>query len=277
MSLRFAQITDHHLAAGDLLWGYSTWHALRTVLRHIAEHAGPLDFIVSTGDLVEHGTDAEYRIFLDLIGAQPAGAYPGPLLARGQGLPGVPCYILPGNHDARPALLRSLFPASAPAVPSGDAFGISEAGAQRFRLHGWFERGGVRFVCLDWGPGNKAEPTPDLPAFLEEALDGTPAVILMHHHVAPMGIARLDALIADDVAAFAERASGRNLLAILSGHTHATFTTSLAGVPVYGLRSTCFQFAPVEGELLRCLQPPHYRIVTIDEGALSSEIVEVPL
>jgi Icc protein len=269
MSLRFAQITDHHLADGDLLWGYSTGHALRTVLRHIAEHAGPLDFIVSTGDLVEHGTAAEYRTFLDLIGAEPAGASPGPLIAHGQGLPGVPFYTLPGNHDARPTMLRSLFPMSPLAV--------SEAGAQGFRLHGWFERGGVRFVCVDWGPGNKALSTPDLPAFLDGAVGDGPAVILMHHHVAPMGIARLDALIADDVAAFAEWLAGRDVLAILSGHTHATFTTSLAGVPVYGLRSTCFQFVPIEGELLRCLQPPHYRLVTVDNGILTTEIVAVPL
>ncbi len=269
MSLRFAQITDHHLAAGDLLWGYSTWHALRSVLRHIADHAGPLDFLVSTGDLTEHGTEAEYRIFLELVGAEPAGVFPGPLSARGQGLPGVPLYALPGNHDPRPTMLGSLFPASAPAV--------SEAGAQPLRTQAWFERGGVRFVCVDWGPANKAEAAPDLPGFLEAALDGTPAVILMHHHVAPLGHTRLDALIADDVAAFAERIAGRGVLAILSGHTHATFERELAGVPVLGLRSTCFQFAPVEGPLLRCLQPPHYRIVTIEGGALRSEIVEVPL
>lgn len=261
MSLRFAQITDHHLAEGDLLWGYSTWHALRSVLRHIADHAGPLDFLVSTGDLTEHGAEAEYRIFLDLVGAEPAGHYPGPLIARGQGLPGVPLYALPGNHDPRPAMLRSLFPASAPAE----------------RLYAHFELGGVRFVCVDWGPANKAEATPDLPGFLEAALDGTPAVILMHHHIVPVGHARLDALTPADVAAFAERIADRNVLAILSGHTHATFERELAGVPVLGLRSTCFQFAPLAGPLLRCLQPPHYRIVTIADGTLRSEIVEVPL
>jgi len=261
MNLRFAQITDHHLAEGDLLWGYSTWHALRSVLRHIADHAGPLDCIVSTGDLTEHASEAEYQIFLDLTGAQPAGAYPGPLIARGQGLPGVPLYALPGNHDARPSMVRSLFPASAPAE----------------RLNARFERSGVRFVCVDWGPANKAEAPPDLPGFLDAALDGTPAVILMHHHVAPLGHARLDALLPDDVAAFAERIAGRGVLAILSGHTHATFERELAGVPVLGLRSTCFQFAPIDGPLLRCLQPPHYRIVTIEGGALRSEIVEVPL
>lgn len=269
MTLRFAQITDHHLAAGDLLWGYSTWHALRTVLRHIAERAGPLDFIVSTGDLVEHGSEDEYRIFRELVGARPGERFPGPLIAHGEGLPALPLYVLPGNHDARPAMLRSLFPASPPAV--------SEAGAQRLRLHGRFDRGGVRFVCVDWGPGNKAESTPELPALLDEALDGTPAVILMHHHVVPMGHGRIDALIADDVADFASRVAGRNVLAILSGHTHASFERELAGVPALGLRSTCFQFAPLEGPLLRCLQPPHYRVVTVEGGALTSELVEVPL
>jgi Icc protein len=261
MTLRFAQITDHHLAEGDLLWGYSTGHALRAVLRHIAEHAGPLDFVVSTGDLTEHASDAEYRGFLDTIGAEPAGVFPGPLLARGQGLPGVPLYALPGNHDARPTLLRCLFPDSPPAE----------------RLHASFERGGVRFVCVDWGAANKAQSSPDLPGFLEAVLDGTPAVILMHHHVVPMGHPHLDALIPDDVAVFAERVAGRGVLAILSGHTHATFERELAGVPILGLRSTCFQFAPTEGPLLRCLQPPHYRVVSIAGGALRSEIVEVPL
>lgn len=261
MSLRFVQITDHHLTESDLHCGYSTWHALRMVLRHIAANAGPLDFIVSTGDLVEHGSVAEYRIFLDLIGAEPAGASPGPLIAHGEGLPGVPFYALPGNHDKRPAMLRSLFPAS----PESE------------RLHGWFERGGVRFVCADWGAASKAQLTPDLAAFLKEALGAGPTVLLMHHHITPIGLGPIDELIADDLAAFAELIAGREPLAILAGHTHATYERSFAGVPVYGLRSTCFQFTLAEGELLRCLQSPHYRIVTIDGGALTTEIVEVPL
>lgn len=261
MSLRFAQITDHHLAEGDLLAGYSTWHALRSVVRHIAAHAGKLDFIVSTGDLAEHGSAAEYRIFLEMMGAQPAGAFPGPLLARGEGLDRVPLYALPGNHDDRATMLQSLFPAAKPAE----------------RLNAWFERGGVRFVCVDWGPANKAHASPGLPAWLDAALGAGPSVILMHHHVAPSGLARLDTMIADDVADFAGRLAGRGVLAILSGHTHATFESGIAGVPVYGLRSTCFSFAPSGGELLRCLLPPHYRIVTIDGEALSTEIVEVPL
>ncbi|NJN17756.1 MAG: hypothetical protein HC822_16540 [Oscillochloris sp.] len=262
MKLRFVQISDHHLAEQDLLWGYSTWHALRSVVRHIAANAGPLDFIVSSGDLVEAGNDAEYRVFRDLIGAQPAESYPGPLLAHGEGLAGVPFYVLPGNHDLRPALLRNLFPGSR----SAD------------RLHTWFEHGGVRFVCVDWGAENKARSTPEMTTFLDQALGcEQPVVFLMHHHVAAIGHSRLDRLIADDIDAFAAQIAGRNILAILAGHTHATYERSIVGIPVYGVRSTCFQFAEVEGELLRCLLPPHYRIVTIENGTFSTELVEVPL
>ena len=65
MSLSFIQITDHHLpeAESNLTKGFSPWYAFRAVMRHIAEHHADVDFIVSTGDLVDQGTDAEYRYF----------------------------------------------------------------------------------------------------------------------------------------------------------------------------------------------------------------------
>lgn len=261
MSLRFVQITDHHLVDGDLLSGFSTESALRRVLQHIVAHAGPLDFIISTGDLTERGSASEYQTLLKILGAERGDAYPGPLTAHGSGLNGVPVYVLPGNHDQRPELLRNLFPTG----PTGE------------RLHGWFEYRGVRFICVDWGPQAKATSTPELQAFLAAALAGAmPAVIFMHHHVAPMGYEWLDRLIADDVAAFAGWISGRRVLALFSGHAHATFENQLAGIPVYGLRATCFQFA-LHSEPLRCLLPPHYRIVTIEQERLTTEIVEVPL
>ena len=99
----------------------------------------------------------------------------------------------------------------------------------------------------------------------------------MHHHVTPMGHPRLDTMIADDVADFGARIVGRGVVAILSGHSHATFERELAGVPVWGLRSTCFQFVPIEGPTLCCLLPPHYRIMTLEDGVLHSTIVEVAL
>lgn len=265
MTIRFVQITDHHLAANDLLWGYSTHTALRTVLEHIAAHAGPIDAIVSTGDLTEHGSAEEYTIFRELIGAAPGAAFPGPLIAHGAGLSGMPVYVLPGNHDHRPTLVQSLFPADNPAE----------------QLHGSFMLGDVRCICIDWGAENQATSTPELYTFLAAMLDNTtPTILLMHHHVAPLGHLRIDRLLPADAAHFAAQIAGRNVLAILSGHTHATFESRIGATPVYGLRSTCFQFAlqsDPDAPLLRCLQPPHYRIVEVHNGQLNTTIVEVPL
>ena len=108
MTVRFVQITDHHLKVDGPLWGYDTRAALDRVLTHIAAHAGPLDFLVSTGDLTESGSAAEYAALLDLLQAEPGAQFPGPLLSHRLGLPS---YFQPGHHDQRDQLCRSLFPA----------------------------------------------------------------------------------------------------------------------------------------------------------------------
>src|SRR6185369_12401478 len=90
MSFSFVQITDHHLLETEdgLIRGFSPAYALRAVLRHIASTVGgTADFIVSTGDLVNNGTPAEYQAASRLLGLAggPAVA-PGPLLASVEGL-----------------------------------------------------------------------------------------------------------------------------------------------------------------------------------------------
>lgn len=63
MHFSFVQITDHHLQETEttLTAGYSTAHALRVTLRHLAEHvAASVDFVVSTGDLVETTTPCHH-------------------------------------------------------------------------------------------------------------------------------------------------------------------------------------------------------------------------
>ena len=66
------------------------------------------------------------------------------------------------------------------------------------------------------------------------------------------------------------------MLVILCGDVHTTYETLVVGIPVLGLRSTTFQFA-LQDEPLLCLQPPHYRFVTIQDGILTSRTFEVPL
>ena len=176
-------------------------------------------------------------------------------------------YFLPGNHDDSAAMDRTLFRDSRRSIVRGPSD----------PLNGWFEHGGVRFVFVDWGRRAKAISTPGMFDLLAAAVEpGKPTVVLTHHHVAPCGAAWLDEFIADDVYRFWDALRGKQVLGVLGGHIHMTTETVVGGIPVLTLRSTCFQFARQARPLLT-LEPPQYRIVTIDGGKLTSEVVEVPL
>jgi Icc protein len=276
MAFSFVQVTDHHLTSKEsvLTRGFSTNNSFRAVMRHIAEHTGAdglgpaPSFIVSTGDLGDVDPPAGYRAARRLLGAQrEAIRAPGPLTVSLNGTDQTPMYFLPGNHDDGTAMIRTLFRGSR----------RSAASSSPDRLNAWFEHDGVRFVFIDWGRRAKASSTPEMFDFLSAALEaGRPAVILTHHHVAPCGAAWLDDFIADDVDRFWEALRGRRVLGVLSGHIHMTTETVVEGIPVMTLRSTCFQFARQARPLLT-LEPPHYRVVTIDEDVLTSNVVEVAL
>lgn len=306
MAFSFIQITDHHLRETEdtLTFGFSPGYAFRAVLRHIAQHAASrCDFLVSTGDLVHTGTAAEYANFRRVLGMDInpspipslkkgggpdalAPSSPPPPHIRGEkrgvgkeggglgrsgtvtpqpvtaeGLDGYPMLFLPGNHDPRPEFSRHIYPHLSPTR----------------LLNAGYEYQGVRFVCLDWGPGVKAMAHRETLRFLAESLaDGTPCVLLMHHHVTPVGAKWLDTFIMEGVGQFWETVRGKRVLGILCGHCHITYERVVEGVPVLGLRATTFQFLPQDPPVF-CLQPPHYRVVTVDGDRLTSEIVEVAL
>jgi 3',5'-cyclic-AMP phosphodiesterase len=278
MALSFVQVTDHHLTSRESLLtrGFSTNYSFRAVMRHIAEHTGsgtePLgmapSFIVSTGDLGDIDPPAGYRAARRLLHARREDVRaPGPLTVSLNGTDETPMYFLPGNHDDGKAMVRTLFPGSRQRATDGSPD----------RLNTWFEHGGVRFVFVDWGRRAKARSTPEMFDFLSQALEaGRPAVILTHHHVAPCGAAWLDEFIADDVDRFWAALRGKRVLGVLSGHIHMKTETVVEGIPVLTVRSTCFQFARQARPLIT-LEPPQYRIVTIDGDVLTSKVVDVAL
>ena len=265
MTFSFVQITDHHLLENEtgLIRGVSPAYALRAVTRHIASTVGDkIDFIVSTGDLVNNGAQAEYQAASRLLGLSggPAAA-PGPLLASAEGLREMPFYCLPGNHDDREHFFTSLF---------------GEAQARPL-LNASFVHKGVQFVCLDVGPAVKAALHPETQDFLKQSLDtGLPTIVLIHHAVVPMGARWLDQFLADDMDPFWKALAGHEVLGILSGHLHTSYEKLVNNVPVLGLRATVFQFA-VQDEPLICLLPPQYRLVTVHDGALTTRLFEVEL
>jgi Icc protein len=265
MSFSFVHITDHHLRAaeGDLIRGLSPAYALRAVARHMAGTvAGSADFVVSTGDLVDDQSEAAYATATRLLGltGQPAAA-PGPLLANVEGLHDMPFYCLPGNHDDRDHFFRSLF---------------GEAQARPL-LNARFEHEGVQFVCLDWGPQTKALLHQQTLDYLAQSLQaGQPTILLMHYPVVPVGARWLDQYLADGLERFWQTVAGHNVLGILCGHLHTSYERIVENIPVWGLRSTVFQFA-VQAEPMFCLEPPHYRLVTVHQNVMTSRVFEVPL
>ncbi|MBK9924386.1 MAG: metallophosphoesterase [Anaerolineales bacterium] len=264
----FVQITDHHLLhseealRGALCPGYT----FRTVMRHISEHvADKIDFIVSTGDLVEPETDANYQGAMKLLGINSSAALPGPQEINIEGLKDFPFYFLPGNHDDRELVTKYLFPEST--AP---------------KLYNFtFEHKGTQFIFMDWGPDTKAYLFPETREFLAQALQSElPSVIVCHQHVKKIGSRWLDSFIADDIREFWNVVVSpdvkEKVLAILCGHAHITYEDEYRGIPILGLRSTAFQFAKTD-EPLVVLEDPHYRYIHIQDGILTSRVYKVSL
>ncbi|MER7856002.1 metallophosphoesterase, partial [Streptomyces bacillaris] len=80
-----AQISDLHLDGSDR----ATRRATRT-MEYLRALPRPVDALLVTGDIADHGTEAEYEEAARILAA------PFPVL---------PC---PGNHDARPAYRKAL-------------------------------------------------------------------------------------------------------------------------------------------------------------------------
>jgi 3',5'-cyclic AMP phosphodiesterase CpdA len=268
MSFSFVQITDHHLGNTEaaLMQGYAPVYAFRKAIQHISEHlASHIDFLVTTGDLVDDPSDISYKNISQILQLKPVSSAPGPALVTLEGLQQFPMYFLPGNHDDRHHFFHHLFADTAP-MPF---------------MNVSFQHKGVQFICLDWGPRGKAIAHPEMLTFLAHCLQtGMPSVLLTHHHLVPVGIRWIDAFLPEEEGSkafwriVAEHQT--TILGILSGHAHVTYERSVNGIPVFGLRSTAPQ--PVaQDEPLFCLQPLHYRLVTIEGTILTTRIFEVPL
>jgi 3',5'-cyclic-AMP phosphodiesterase len=262
----FIQITDHHLLESEeeLREGFSPGHALRMVMRHIAEHAAEkADFIISTGDLVEPPTEKAYQCAIDLLGIEPSASLPGPLKVSVEGLHGYPLYLLPGNHDDREVLRRCLFPNAKPL----DLYNFT------------FVHKGIQFIFMDWGPESKAFLFPETRQFLAEALQSDlPSVIVCHQHVKPIGSRWLDSFIAEDIHQFWEIVTKpgvkEKILGILCGHVHITYEDEYRGIQILGLRSTAYPFAKTD-EIMVILAPPQYRFISIQNNVLTSRLYKV--
>ncbi|MEU0089817.1 metallophosphoesterase [Kribbella sp. NPDC006257] len=206
---------------------------LRRVTSYLKELSRPVDVVLATGDLADHGLLAEYED----VAAELAFD--------------VPVLVLPGNHDVSSPLRDGL------------ASLVSSEGAGH-PVHQVREVGTARFVLLDTSvPGEdhgllSAESLKWLAGVLDEPVDG-PLFVAFHHPPNKLQHPVLDEWILRSGDAFAAVLRGRPITALLAGHVHNGVATTFAGFPLLvapGIRSTAnLPFEPGQG-LVDLSAPP---------------------
>jgi 3',5'-cyclic AMP phosphodiesterase CpdA len=159
--LLVAHLSDLHLDLGER--AHSRCEA---VLEHLRALSRPVDVLLVTGDIANHGAAEEYAEALDLLGEYR------PL-------------ILPGNHDDRAAFRAGLRPF---VTGTGDG-----------PVHQVHRRAGVVFVLLDSTiPGrSEGELSAESLEWLDSTLDGAvgkTVFVALHHPPVELGNPGLDAV-----------------------------------------------------------------------------------
>lgn len=197
----FAHLSDTHLDD-------TPESAARTarVLDHLHALARPVDAIVITGDIADHGLADEYRLAAKLF-ASP-----------------VPVLVCPGNHDVRDAYRRVLL-------------GIAEGGSAAINAR--HDVAGVVFLLCDSSIPGAREGRLDattlawLAAQLATIPAGTPVFIAFHHPPVELHLPVIDPIRLLDPGPLAALVAGSpQVVAVLTGHAHTAGVSTFAGRPL---------------------------------------------
>jgi 3',5'-cyclic AMP phosphodiesterase CpdA len=163
-----------------------------------------IDALVVTGDLADHGLDAEYAL---LKAELPTT---------------LPVLVTTGNHDDRDAFERALGPRNSVL----DVDGVRIVGLDSL-------------VTGDHGDldDDAGLLDPATLAFARDAASEAPGPVVLAFHHPPVGIGHpvIDAILlsnTDDLRGLVE--STPNIVALLTGHVHTAHTARFATVPVMG-------------------------------------------
>jgi 3',5'-cyclic-AMP phosphodiesterase len=246
-----AQLSDPHVGAD---WeGADPGRSLAAVVDAVLAVRPRPDAVLVSGDLAEHGDDAEYEACRSLL--EPLGD---------------PLHVLPGNHDRRDGLRR--------------VFGAPGSGDEPVSYAA--DLGPLRLVALDTlRPGaDSGELDAGQLAWLDSELaraPATPTLLAMHHPPVAIGIPALDAigLPPHQSAALAEvLARHPQVRRITAGHVHRVVTAELAGRSVVTMPSTYLQsrlelLADVAG---LAHDPPGFALHVVASGEIVTHLQLLP-
>lgn len=230
-----AQISDLHLDGGER----ATSRAVR-VMEYLRALPRPVDALLVTGDIADHGAEAEYEEAVRLLDA------PFPVLT------------CPGNHDARPAYRTSFLGEAPGTAPVNRVHRV--AGCAVLMCDSTIpgrDEGRLDAETLDWIDATLAALPADVPALL--AFHQPPVAL---HHPLPDSARlqepeRLAALLA----------AHPRVVAVLTGHAHTAAVSAFGGRPlIVGPAVTWTLRLPWEGDRPADRdQPPGLAFHILDE------------
>jgi 3',5'-cyclic-AMP phosphodiesterase len=237
-----AQVSDLHIDGGE-----ERVARAERVMGYLAALPRPVDAVLVTGDIADHGAPAEYQVARELLGG------PAPVLA------------CPGNHDRRAGFRRVLL---------GDPSGGDGPVNQVHHLDGV-----TVVLCDSTVPGQDGGYLDDQTiAWLDAALAAAPdrpALVAMHHPPVPLGVPFIDGIRQAGGGRLAEVVRRHDqVVAVLCGHAHTAASTWFAGRQLLvapGVASTLL--LPGEhpgGDLLDEGAPAAIAFHLLDDGRLTT-------
>jgi 3',5'-cyclic-AMP phosphodiesterase len=199
--IAIAHVSDVHIGTGE-----RNRERAERMFGYLRDLPSPVDAVVLTGDITDHGRPQEYEIVRDLLADVP-----------------FPVFSCPGNHDERAAY-------------STIVLGEEYDGGPVNRLH---RAGGAVFaMCDSTIPGEPGGRLSDETlAWLDAALDDTspdvPVFVGFHHPPVVVHAPFIDARRQTGGERLAGVLAGHgNIAALLCGHAHTAAVTSFAGLPL---------------------------------------------
>ncbi|MEY7979684.1 metallophosphoesterase, partial [Streptomyces pilosus] len=223
----------------------------RRVRDRLWELPEPPDALLVTGDIADHGTEAEYEEAARLLGLRDGDA-PFPVLT------------CPGNHDSRAPYREALLGRPAADGPVNSAHVLD---------------GGAVLMCDSSVPGrDEGELDAETLAWIESTLDGLdeglPVLLAFHHPPVPLHPPLPDSYPLRGAERLAGLLARRPRIAgLITGHAHTPAATTFAGRPVLvGPGVTWTLRLPWEGEPVADRDAPvglAFHVLD-DEGRLTS-------
>jgi 3',5'-cyclic-AMP phosphodiesterase len=210
--ITLAHVSDLHIGQDRGDDGARAALRARNVVDHLNAMPGPIDAVLVTGDLADHGTAAEYRTVAEILGALR-----------------FPVLTCPGNHDRRGPYRTVLLGETG---GNGDSGGDGEPVNRLHRLPGL-----TVAMCDSTIPGRDDGLLDDTTvAWLDAVLSengAEPALVCFHHPPVLLHMPFVDRIRQFGAERLADvLARHDNAVAVLCGHAHTGAAATFAGRPV---------------------------------------------